>query len=358
MLVVAAVLGTPATAQSTSADAVPAQQTQAQRLRVSTKPLDPFVIKADDGTYAGFSVELWTEIAKRNNWTFEWVWNETVNDVLADVETNSADVGIAGITINKEREEIVDFSHPMFNGGLQIAVSGAEQKGFTALLKQIFSPALFRLIGVLALFIFIAGNILWLTRFRRRAETRSYRKGLAAGIWFAGKTLGSADFGEEEPQRPGGRLIALFWMFLGIIIIQYFTALTTTQLTVDKIEGSIQGVTDLPGKQVVTVDGTTADKWLNEQGYPHRRVKTIDEAYPLLLNGDAEAIVYDAPVLLRWTATAAQGKARLVGSIFKPEAYGIAVPQGSALREPINNALLEMQNDGSYDDLYKKWFGS
>jgi polar amino acid transport system substrate-binding protein len=327
-------------------------------LIVSTKPLDPFVMRSAGGTYSGFSVDLWNEIAQRNRWTYEWKWNEKVTQVIADVQQSQADVGIAGITINQEREATVDFSHSMFAAGLQIAVSDEDEGGLRSLFRQVFSPALLRLIAILAGFIFIAGNVVWLTRFRRRPETKSYKDGLAAGVWFAGKTLGSADFGEEEPRKPFGRLVALSWMFLGIIVIQYFTALTTTQLTVDKIEGSIQGVNDLPGKQVVTVEGTTADKWLSEQGYPHRTVANIEAAYPLLLDGEAEAIVYDAPVLLRWVATAGQGRARLVGAIFKPEAYGIAFPEGSPLRESVNRTLLKMQNDGSYDDLFNKWFSS
>jgi polar amino acid transport system substrate-binding protein len=325
---------------------------------VAIKPLDPFVIKADDGTYSGFSIDVWNEIAKRNAWKTTWQWNEKVTQVLKSVEDHTADVGIAGITINKERETKVDFSQPMFNAGLQIAVSGKQKSGLRAALDQVFSPQLLKLVGLLAAGIFLAGNVLWVFRFRKRAETRKYKDGLAAGVWFAGKTLGSADFGDAEPRKPAGQLIALLWMFTGIIVIQYFTALTTTQLTIQKIEGNIQGVKDLPGKSLVTVDGSTADKWLNEQGLGHQRVTKIENAYPMLLNGDVEAIVYDAPVLLRWTATAANGKARTVGAVFKPESYGIALQQGSPLRETVDQTLLEMQSDGTFDDLYKKWFAA
>ncbi len=323
---------------------------------VATKPLDPFVIRAEDGTLSGFSVDLWNEISRRQGWTTEWQWHEKVTQVIDSVEVSKADAGIAGITINKEREERVDFSHPMFNAGLQIAVSGKEKSGLRTVFEQVFSPRLLKLLGVLALGIFVAGNVLWLTKFRRRADTRRYRDGLPAGVWFAGKTLGSADFGDEEPKRPAGRLIALAWMFAGIIVIQYFTALTTTQLTVQKIEGSIQGVQDLPGKRIATVDGSTADKWLNEQGLAHDRVTKIEDAYPRLTNGDVDAVVYDSPVLQRWTATGGRGIARTVGATFKDEAYGIALPQGSPLRETINTTLLELQGDGTYLQLYNKWF--
>jgi polar amino acid transport system substrate-binding protein len=327
-------------------------------VRVAIKPLDPFVIEDSPGEYRGFSIDLWKEIANRNEWKTDWVYLETVSDVLNEVETRRAKVGIAGITINREREDAVDFSHSMFNSGLSIAASRSESGGVTAVLKQIFNPRLVRMLAILAAGILIVGNMVWLVRFRRRPAMRRYRTGVIEGIWFAGKTLGSADFGSEEPTKPVGRMLALAWMFAGIIMVQYFTALTTASLTVSKIDGSIQGVNDLPGKRIVTVEKTTADRWLTEQGYPHERVKSIDLAYPMLLSDRVDAIVYDTPVLLRWVATAGRGQARLAGPIFKAEAYGIAVPQGDKIREQINASLLEIQSDGTYDSLYDRWFST
>lgn len=48
---------------------------------------------------------------------------------------------------------------------------------------------------------------------------------------------------------------------------------------------------------------------------------------------------------------------RLVGSVLKPEKYGVALPPKSALREDINRALLLIHEDGRYNNIYRKWFG-
>ena len=48
----------------------------------------------------------------------------------------------------------------------------------------------------------------------------------------------------------------------------------------------------------------------------------------------------------------------MVGSIFEEETYGIALPTGSPLRKPINEALLKLKQDGTYEELYNKWFSS
>jgi len=47
---------------------------------------------------------------------------------------------------------------------------------------------------------------------------------------------------------------------------------------------------------------------------------------------------------------------QVVGPIFRPEKYAIAVVEGSSLRKSINEALLELYEDGTYETLYEKWF--
>jgi polar amino acid transport system substrate-binding protein len=47
-----------------------------------------------------------------------------------------------------------------------------------------------------------------------------------------------------------------------------------------------------------------------------------------------------------------------VGPIFQEENYGIVLPTGSPLREPINAALLRLQSSGRYDKIHEKWFGA
>ena len=89
----------------------------AQAVRVGIKPLDPFVVRSG-ARYSGFSIELWDEIARRNGWSTTYVWYDTLPPLLDDASSSKIDVGIAGISITRERESRMDFSHPMFNAGL------------------------------------------------------------------------------------------------------------------------------------------------------------------------------------------------------------------------------------------------
>ncbi len=48
---------------------------------------------------------------------------------------------------------------------------------------------------------------------------------------------------------------------------------------------------------------------------------------------------------------------RVLPGILEHENYGIALPTGSPYREPINQAILAMNEDGTYRQLYDRWFG-
>jgi polar amino acid transport system substrate-binding protein len=74
-------------------------------------------------------------------------------------------------------------------------------------------------------------------------------------------------------------------------------------------------------------------------------------------DGTVEAIVFDAPILAYYANTHAKAGAKLVGQVFLPENYGIALPSGSELAEPINQSLLKLRENGTYTDIYRKWFG-
>jgi ABC-type amino acid transport substrate-binding protein len=44
--------------------------------------------------------------------------------------------------------------------------------------------------------------------------------------------------------------------------------------------------------------------------------------------------------------------------IFKEKSYGIALPVHSVYRDKINIALLELMEEGMYQELCDKWFGT
>jgi polar amino acid transport system substrate-binding protein len=276
--------------------------------------------------------------------------------MLEDVRAGTVDAGIAGISITKEREQTHDFSYPMFNAGLEVLTTTSGSSSWTDELGGFVTAGIGRYLLALVAVLVLAGHVIWLVT--RRATRQSYLPGVGLGIYKAAGLGLSGDYGVGDPVRPVGRVVAVAWSIVGICFVALFTASVTSQLTVQTIQGSVRGVQDLGGKKVLTVDGTSAAAYLKKHNIAFTAVKAIDEAYPELDGGEADAIVYDAPVLEHRVQVTGSSNEIVVGGIFAHEDYGIAMPTGSALRKKVNTALLDMRSDGTYDQIYSRYFGA
>jgi polar amino acid transport system substrate-binding protein len=333
------------------------QQPPTPLVQVGTRVIPPFVIE-DKGELSGFSIDLWRNIAREIGVSSKFIVHPTVVDLLSAVEQGKTDFGIAAISITAEREQKFDFSYPMFAGGLQILVPTQNKSGsvFPNLLQMFFSPTLLQVIGIALVLILIAAHIIWWFE-RGHADgmiPQSYFPGIFKASWWAASTL--ATQADEMPKGPMGRVIAVIWMFIGVLFAAYFTATITTSLTVQQLQGDIKGIEDLAGKKVMTTAGSTAAEYLREQKIKVLEVPKIEQAYEALLTKKAEAVVFDAPVLLYYAANAGKGKVEVVGSMFHEENYGIVLPNNSLYRKRINSALLTLKEKGIYQALYDKWF--
>jgi polar amino acid transport system substrate-binding protein len=332
------------------------QQDQERPIRVVTKEIEPFVIK-DQDRLTGFSIDLWKEMASFAGVQYEFVEAQTVTEQLDAVLEGEADVAIAAISMTAEREEDLDFSYPYYLAGLQIMTTGKPASTLSSLFSFLFSSRF--LIGLAALFLILiaVGHITWLVERKSNPDfPSSYLIGIWEGLWWAAATVTTVGYGDKTVKDKWGRLLGIFWMFAGLFLIANFTAFVTAEATVSRLETSISGTDDLPGKKVVTVNGTTSAEYLREQRIPFRGVETIEEAYDLLEREDAEAIVYDAPVLQYYAATSGNPSLQVVGSPFNAEYYGIALPTNSPHKEQLNKALLEIIENGTFKELINKWY--
>ena len=328
-------------------------------LRVATREIAPFMFR-ESNARVGFSADLWNSIAEKLKVQTQWKTYDSVKLLLGGMRKQEADVGIAAISITAEREKEFDFSQPMFNSGLQILVR--DQNGdanMIAGLLSVFSPALWKLLGFVALIILVPAHIIWLIERNHPSgiiENRRYFPGIFKAIWWSAGTLGAQ--ADEMPRSAIGRAVAVVWMFSGIIFVAYFTAVVTASLTVQQLQGDIQSPNDLPGKRVATLSGSTSSAFLRDNNVAPIEYSKIDDAYSALLENKVEAVVFDSPVLLYYATKQGRGQSHVVGTIFRKEDYGIVFPRGSKWRKPVNEALLALREDGTYQQLYDKWFGN
>lgn len=319
--------------------------------------LEPFVVERSDGSLGGFSIDLARLIAELTDTDLEFLIVDSVGEQIAAVEDGRADAAIGAISITSERESRVDFSQPMFDSGIQIAVEdGSDRISFRRVLGALFSAnILLLLLGVSGAAILI-GTAVWMIERRSNPDFEGDGvDGVFSGIWWATVTLFTIGYGDQVPRRTASRLLAMVWMLIGVLAIATLTAEVTADVTVDRIESEISDVNDIVDKDVVTILGTTSEDFLRGNGIIPRGAETPDAAVRMVESGEAEAFVFDAAIIRYLVAEG--GAMRLAGGVLQSESYGIVFPEGSDRVEAVDRALLSLRENGSYARLETAYFG-
>ncbi|MGD1860613.1 MAG: basic amino acid ABC transporter substrate-binding protein [Leptolyngbyaceae cyanobacterium] len=129
-------------------------------------------------------------------------------------------------------------------------------------------------------------------------------------------------------------------------------------IAVAEENSEVAGLDDLADKRIAVQIGTTGADQAAE--VPGAEISTFDSA-PLALqelaNGNVDAVINDAPVTLDAIESGNISGLKVVGELITTEFYGIALPKGSENVEVVNDALMTMMEDGTYAEIYQKWFG-
>lgn len=180
--------------------------------------------------------------------------------------------------------------------------------------------------------------------------------GAEEALWWAIVTVATVGYGDRVTSRPANRLIAVMWILFGMVFVAQFTATITANLTLRELASDVRGPDDLRGCDVVTVEGTTASAYLEAEGIEARTVASVDEMVAEVADDRAEAAVYDAPVLLYQIDRVGADRVTTVGAPFTLEYYGFALQPASPFEERIDQALLDVIEDGTYARIRRGWF--
>jgi ABC-type amino acid transport substrate-binding protein len=307
----------------------------------------------------GFCIDMVESISKRNHLNHSYVMTNSVKELFDLVIDGTCDLGFAGITITADREKRVDFSQPFFDSGLLIATGQQPASHITGIVKVVL-----RVVGFSAVLFFIAlsliAHLIWLIEKDDqdpRSFSTTYRKGILDAYWWAVVTMTTVGYGDKCPKKISGRMIAGFWMIIGIIWFAGFTATLSSAITVDHLENTgISDLSDLNGRTVGIISGTTSESFLRYHNVDRVTVGNLDALIALIKNKLVDAIVYDAPVLL-YTAKN-DPDIKIAGKMFDEQRYGVVFPESnsSELKELFNIEILNMMKNGEYDRIYDKWF--
>lgn len=333
------------------------------KLKIAITQDSPFVIESN-GKYSGFEIELWETIAKEIGASFEYE-EHNFQELIPFIVEKKADIALSAITINEKREEIVDFSHPIFNSGLRILLSKNRSKIDVASTIRTFitqgSRQLIKPLLALLVITVIFGNVLWFAERNGGSFASTYFPGVIQATWsslcvvIGSNTINNLYIYEVNTWL--GRFILTLEQLTSLAVLGLLIGEFTAFITTRKIRLNIEGPDDLKGKIVATVQGTTSEPILKKLGATVVPVIKIDEAYKKLKKNEVEAVVFDAPILVYYALNDGSGQVEVVGELFDKQDYGIVLQTENLLREKINRAILVIKENGYYDTLYKKWFG-
>ena len=224
---------------------------QTPTVNVATDPsFVPFeMLDPETGEMIGFDMDIINEVADRAGFDVNLTTME-FSGIIPAVQTGSQEIAIAGTTITEERAQVVDFSDPYYDSGLQIIV---------------------------------------------RADN-------------------------EE----------------------------------------VSSIEDLEGLSVATKIGSTSYDFLQQELGEDADITPYPgtaDMYMALLGRNVDAVLYDAPNVACFSQTRGEGRTKVVGPLYEGQQYGIVFHKGSEWVEPTNEALAAMREDGTYNEIYTKWFG-
>ncbi len=364
LAMITAALAAPTHAQPTITSTNPTRD-ESPELRVAVVIIPPFVME-QNGALTGFNIELWDAIAARLKRRTTYQIEPNVLTLEEAMRSKKVDLTVAPVIVTSARDEDFDFSVPLLSAGQQIMVRDTHQKTQSEnplwdMLRLIISRTTALWLGAAVLLALIPAHVVWLLeRWREDGmiSSRKYFPGIFEALYWALAALASQ--AQSLPTRWLARAVSVYWMFVGVVFVAFYTAQLTTSLTVEQIRGAIEGPNDLPGKHVATLSHGLGADYLRDHNVEFDEFPTTTQVFQALVdkNQNVDAVMLSAPILHYYAAHEGKGQVQVVGPEINILPLAIMVQLDSPLRKKIDLALLKLREDGSYDRIYGKWFGS
>ena len=362
-----------------------------QSLIVSTILSAPYTMEAEgngasgDGRkYEGFAVDLMDEISQLVgfNYTLQLVsgygaltdngsWNGMIGEILAD----RADLAIADLTINAQREQVVDFSMPFLDLGISILFVSAPSKSInlfsfmTPLSVEVWLLMLVGGISVSVSLYLISRMTPFETAELEESEGQSPFFSLRHCFWFSVSSWvqQGCDF---QPHAISTRTIASAWWFFTLIMISSYTANLAAFLTIERMDSPISSVKDLAKSDLKygsVESGSTLSffrdspsplykKMYNKMsGWTDSLVQSNSQGIEKVQKEKGGYAFFMESVSIEYQ-TERNCKLTKVGENLDSKSYGVAMKKGSSLRSHITSAIIRLRQDGVLDRLKVKWW--
>jgi len=307
--------------------------------------------------------------------TFQGGWNGMVGELVR----KEAEIAIAPLTINSQREQVADFTKPFMSLGISIMIKEPikQRPGvFTfmnPLSMEIWMCVVFAYIGV-SIVLFLVSRFSpyeWQIEESISGTTVSNHFSVINSLWFA---LGA--FMQQgidiTPRSISGRIVGGVWWFFSLILISSYTANLAAFLTVDRMVAPINSADDLASQTEIeygALDGGSTVHFLkNSKISVYSRMWEFMSSRPHVLTGSTRegiervreskgkyAFLIESSTN-EYTNERAPCDTIKVGKNLDAKGYGIATAKGSGLKEIINIAVLNLTENGDLAKYKNRWW--
>ncbi|BAZ33211.1 extracellular solute-binding protein [Cylindrospermum sp. NIES-4074] len=130
-------------------------------------------------------------------------------------------------------------------------------------------------------------------------------------------------------------------------------------ITVRQDNQDIQDLNSLQGKKIAVQIGSTGADFAKT--IPNVKITTFNsgsEFFQDLINGNVDAVISDAFATLYAIKNGNLQGLKVIENLLTQEYYGIATPHDSPHLEAINQGIAALLSNGTYKQIYQKWFNA
>uniref|UniRef100_A0A3P9K8I6 Glutamate receptor, ionotropic, AMPA 1a n=1 Tax=Oryzias latipes TaxID=8090 RepID=A0A3P9K8I6_ORYLA len=334
------------------------------------------------------------------------MWNGMVGELVY----GKADLAVAPLTITLVREEVIDFSKPFMSLGISIMIKKPTKSKpgvfsfLDPLAYEIWMCIVFAYIGV-SVVLFLVSRFSpyeWHAEdYEDGAEPQTPTQAAASNGVQQGQTPTQQNTNQQNleqtnefgifnslwfslgafmqqgcdisPRSLSGRIVGGVWWFFTLIIISSYTANLAAFLTVERMVSPIESAEDLAKQTEIaygTLDAGSTKEFFRrskiavfekmwaymKSADPSVFVKTTDEGVMRVRKSKGKYAYLLESTMNEYIEQRKPCDTMKVGGNLDSKGYGIATPKGSPLRNPVNLAVLKLNEQGLLDKLKNKWW--
>lgn len=267
----------------------------AENLTVGVTNAPPFII-IDNDNISGLTIDLWDNISDSLNVDYQFVETD-VDNVVTNIKEGEINISIAPMAVNSTHAEMNFYSQPFYITTMCVAIENHYESGFVTIIKNLFSLAFLKTIGLLLLINFTIGALIWLAERKDNPGFSDNINGIIDGFWWSWVTMTTVGYGDKSPQSKNGKVLATVWMLVAILIISGFTATISSELTTKRLQNNVSNIHDLHKMKVGCVEGRNTVIYLDYKHIKSKEYPTFEEAINALEKGEINALVDDGATL-------------------------------------------------------------